>query len=117
MTKRINTLDTEFFGYKKVVEVVNRLVEEKQLDNNVVESKLGWVIAFYVGRVLNSLYHNSNITHIERLRIIKSLSIKKYVNFIAPSSLKEHFLCLLLKFRLYSLYDFIRIVKMKLNSL
>ena len=116
LTKRINKLDAELFGYNKVVDAINRLIEVKHINDNVTKLKLGWIIAFYVGRVLNSLYHNSNITHIERLKIIKSLSIERYVNLISPSSLKEHFLCLLLKFGLYSLYDFIRIIKVKLDS-
>lgn len=116
LTKRINKFETELLGYKKVVEVVNKLVEEKQLDDKIVELKLGWVIAFYVGRVLNSLYHNSKMSYIERLRIIKSLSIEQYVRFISPSSLKEKFLCKLLNMGMYSIYDFIRMTKVKLSK-
>lgn len=116
LTKRINELDAELFGYNKVVDTINRLIEVKHINDNVIKLKLGWIIAFYVGRVLNSLYHNSKITHIERLEIIKSLPIEKYVNLISPSSLKENLLCLLLKFGLYSLYDSIRIIKRNLNN-
>ena len=116
LTKRVNKLETELLGYAKILDAVNRLKEVKRLNNQIVESKLGWVIAFYVNRVLNSLYHNSNVTYFERLKIIKSLSIEHYVKYISPSSKKERFLCKLLNIGMYSLYDLLRMTKVQLSN-
>lgn len=111
LTKRINNLSEELVSYGRVKDVVNEVIQIKKITKLEALSKLGWIIAYYVRRVLNAIYcDGKHRTMCSRIKCIRSLDIDKYVNYIEISSNKERIYLFLLKNRLYVLYDLIRIL-------
>lgn len=109
LTKRINSLNEELLACCEVTDVVREIIKVKQIKNTVAISKLRWIIACYVRRVLTAIYYDGkNRNMFSRIKIIKSVDIDEYVNYIDSLSSKEHLYRLLLKYRLYVLYDLLR---------
>lgn len=109
LTKRINNLRDEYISYKRVTETVNELIRIKHITKPKALSKLGWVIAYYVRRVLNAIYCDGEPrTLSSRIKYIRTLDLEKYINHIELSSIKERVYLFLLKHRLYMFYDVIR---------
>lgn len=106
LTKKINTVDSELYTMKSIEELTNKLISKFKLGDDSIK-ELRWLNASYIGRVLNSLYHSKNC-YDERLRIIKRLDIDTYIQHIGKDCLKTKFLILLLRLRLYNIYDFCR---------
>ncbi len=114
LTKRVNTLEAELFSLEKISNIVFELMEKKHLKTNKVKDKLDWIISSSIWRVLNSLYNNSQITSNERVMLIKKMRVDKYIKNVSPSTLKENFLIILLRYKFFKLYDIIRSVNVKL---
>lgn len=111
LTKRVNHLNEELLSYHNVNQVVGEIIKLKEITNPKALSKLGWITAYYVRRVLNSLYYDGeNRTLNSRINCIKTLDIAKYVKYIEVSSNKERIYIYMLKLRFYVLYDFMRVI-------
>lgn len=111
LTKRINKLSEEQLAYEKVSEAVERLVSIKEISDPIAIKKMGWIIAYYVRRVLNAIYYDGQKRNFrERIRRVRSLNVEQYIKNIEISSYKERVYVLLLKYRLYTVYDSVRML-------
>lgn len=111
LSKRINPLEREYTNYMNVHNIVDKLIERRHITDYHVLSKLKFLIATYIWRTLNSVYHYP--THRkERLRIISSLDISS-LTCKESVSMKEKALVFLLCHQLFKLYDMVRIFRIK----
>lgn len=108
LTKRINTIDSELASYRTVRYLVNRIIQQKNIKDNRAIENLGWLVASYVRRVLNSLYHNSPLKADKRIEVIKSLDLSLYLQNSKNALWKEQVGRVLLYFGQYRLYDLMR---------
>lgn len=107
LTKRINTIDSEIASYRTILCLVNRIIQQKDIKDNRSLDNLGWLVASYVRRVLNSLYYNDAQSY-QRIDLIKSLDIDSYIRYSKNALWKEHVGRVLLYFGQYRLYDLMR---------
>ena len=111
LTKRINCLEEELLAYNQVCNVISQLVDTNKIIASAAIAKLGWVIAFYVRRVLNAIYcGDESLPFTCRIKYIKGLDIMKYVNHIEISSNKERIYVYMLKYKFYVIYDMLRML-------
>lgn len=108
LTKRINTIDSELTSYRTIRCLVNRIIQQKNIKDNRAIVNLGWLVASYVRRVLNSLYHNSDLKADKRIEVIKSLDLAQYLQNSKNGLWKEQVGRVLLYFSQYRLYDLMR---------
>lgn len=108
LTKRINTIDSELASYRTIRYLVNRIIQQKNIKDNRAIENLGWLVVSYVRRVLNSLYHNSDLKADKRIEVIKSLDLALYLQNSKNGLWKEQVGRVLLYFRQYRLYDVMR---------
>ena len=107
LTKRINTIDSEIASYRTILCLVNRTIQQKNIKDNRSLDNLGWLVASYVRRVLNSLYYNDAQSY-QRIDLIKSLDIDSYIRYSKNALWKEQVGRALLYFGQYRLYDLMR---------
>lgn len=107
LTKRINTIDSELASYRTILCLVNRIIQQKDIKDNRSLDNLGWLVASYVRRVLNSLYYNDAQSY-QRIDLIKSLDIYSYIRYSKNALWKEQVGRVLLYFGQYRLYDLMR---------
>lgn len=107
LTKRINTIDSEIASYRTILCLVNRIIQQKDIKDNRSLDNLGWLVASYVRRVLNSLYYNDAQSY-QRIDLIKSLDIDSYIRYSKNALWKEQVGRVLLYFGQYRLYDLMR---------
>lgn len=107
LTKRINTIDSEIASYRTILCLVNRTIQQKNIKDNRSLDNLGWLVASYVRRVLNSLYYNDAQSY-QRIDLIKSLDIDSYIRYSKNALWKEQVGRVLLYFGQYRLYDLMR---------
>lgn len=110
LTKRVNSLESELFGYYKIVQTVKELCNISNMTDIKALHNLDWIMGYYARRVLNALYHNKGIHFRKRLEIIKTIDLSPYLNALYIPAPKEKFLSLLLQHRLIYLYDTIRFI-------
>lgn len=108
LTKRIYSLDSERISHDRIRDIVREMIERKGITDGTALRKLQWLEAYYIRRVLNSLYYNSGIESERRVSEIKSMDLTPYVNYKDGYSLREHLFIFLLKHGQYRLYDFFR---------
>lgn len=110
LTKRVNKLDDELLAYKQVKDIICDFVKIKGISNDLVLSKLNWIIAYYVRRVLNAIYYDGECrTFYCRIGYIRDLDIDAYINYTINLSYKERMFIFLLKYRFIIIYDLIRV--------
>lgn len=109
LTKRVNSYKSEYAGYKNIKQVVEDLIKIRNIKSDDSLQRLGWIIGFYTRNVLNALYHDTKLTQRQRLAILKKLDIEPYFKYLNITAKKERFLMLLLRNRLYILYDLVRL--------
>ena len=114
LTKKINSVESELLGYNKIRKIIDELVKNKQM-NAVAIGNIKWLVATYVRRVLNSLYHNE-LKRDERMDLLSKVNVETYIKYIRNISKKEKILLFLLKYRLFNIYDRIRVMSRKLNN-
>ena len=107
LTKRINILDSAIASYRTILCLVNRTIQQKNIKDNRSLDNLGWLVASYVRRVLNSLYYNDAQSY-KRIDLIKSLDIDSYIRYSKNALWKEQVGRVLLYFGQYRLYDLMR---------
>ena len=115
LTKRVNSYKSEFAGYTNIKQVIEELIKKREIKSKDSLKRLGWVIGYYTRNVLNALYHDTTIMRKQRLTTLKNLDIEPYFKYLHIPAKKERFLMFLLKNRLYTLYDLMRmaVVNMK----
>ena len=116
LTKRINSYNDELFVYMKMDEVVNVLIDRFSSKNIQAIINLRITLSIYANRVLNSLYHSSELHRNERLKIIKSLDLEPVYKYIPCKTIKDKLLCVFLKKQWFGLYDFLRMGKRLINN-
>lgn len=106
LSKRINPIDWEYVNYTKVHDAVDLLVKQRHIVDNGALGKLKAMLATYVWRTLNSLYH-SQVSRNSRLRIISSLdmSVLPYKKSIC---FKDNIILFMLQHGFFKLYDLAR---------
>lgn len=107
LTKRINSFESEYVGYKNISNVIDRIEKEWFLESNVACRNLGWVRGYYTRRVLNALYYNKVIRS-ERIALIRRIDKTSYLRCMNITSYKEKIFACLLRLRLYQIYDLTR---------
>lgn len=115
LTKRVFPIENELIGCENISLTLNVLVDKKHITDKIALKEISWLKASYIGRVLNSLYHNK-LSRKERLRILKSIDLPVYVNNIYPSNLVEKVLWIIIKHRCFNVYDLIRISWCKIKD-
>lgn len=107
LTKRINSFESEYVGYKNISNVIGRIEKEWFIESNVACRNLGWVRGYYTRRVLNALYYNKVIRS-ERIALIRRIDKTSYLGCMNITSYKEKIFACLLRLRLYQIYDLTR---------
>lgn len=110
LTKRVNSISTELYGFHRINEILDVLCETKHIANPVALRKLLWIRGYYTDRVLNALYHN-DITRTGRVKIIKDLDLNPFLTALKQKKIKGKFLSFLLRHRMIEFYDFVRGLK------
>ena len=114
LTKRVNSYKSEFAGYTNIKLIIEELIKKREIKSKDSLKRLGWVIGYYTRNVLNSLYHDSTLIRKQRLAALKDLDIEPYFKYLHIPAKKERILIFLLKNRLYTLYDLVRMAVVKL---
>lgn len=109
LTKRVNKVEEELYCYNTINDVIIDFILKFKIKDKSILSKLNWIVGYYVRRVLNAIYYDGiKRAYKERISVMKSLDIDKYVKYIEISSLKEKVYVCILRLRLYILYDLVR---------
>lgn len=111
LTKKGYEYSEEIYFYNNIKAMVSALQETFLLKSKESLSKLDWLLGYYLGRVLNSLYISSGLSMRQRVGIIKHLELTPLINSLYVRGVKERLLFFLLKNRNYKLYDLVRIIK------
>lgn len=114
LSKRIFTIESELYGYETVFYTIDKLLIVKDI-KGVAADKLNQLKAFFVRRVLNSLYYNQ-VNKENRISILNKLNMEIYVHYIHPNSWKDKVFYWLLLCHFYEVYDMIRFCVVKLKS-
>ena len=110
LTKRINSVKSEYLGYVNVKNVIDQLICKWGISSEIALHSLAWIKGYYVRRVLNALYNPIYLKQSYRLEIIKKLDIETYYEELHIPAVKEKLLAILLKIRLVCLYDYLRVL-------
>lgn len=108
LTKRIGLLDVELFAHDTIYGILEDFMIYYNIVNENVLKKINWIKAYYVHRVLNSLYHTPNLSKNQRIKIVESVDIDIYLTHTKFSSMKERILRFLLQRKKYQIYDVLR---------
>lgn len=108
LTRRVAPLSEERFAYNKVQSILTDFTAYYSIVDIEVLRKIDWIRFYYTDRLINSLYHTMGLSRCERLNYIASLDIELYVSFYSWNSIKERILYLLMKNKLFNIYDFLR---------
>lgn len=110
LTKRVNSIESEFVGYLNVKNVIDQLITIWSISSTCSLHSLAWIRGYYVRRVLNAIYNLDGLKRSKRLEIIKQLDLASYYEELHIPALKEKLLAILLRLRLLYLYDSVRVV-------
>lgn len=111
LSKKINPPSMELDSCRLLFESVDKLIKLRCITNEIALLNLNCLREVYIWRLLNSLYH-FQISREERIKIIKTLDLSVLSNR-GYDSYKTILLKFLLRKGFYSLYDFVRCVKIK----
>lgn len=115
LTKRVNSLESEMLSYANIKRAVGELILCGSIRNPLALKNLNWLVASYQRRLLNALYHN-DIGRGRRLGILHSEDWTCYTDLIAGNSCKGLILSGLLKCEAYRLYDWVRMLSVKMKQ-
>lgn len=114
LTKKIYDYNQELYFYQNISPLIADLRASYSLKSKDSTTKLDWVLGYYIGRILNSLYLTLSLSRKKRIDIIKHLDIEPFLRGIAASNSKEKLLNMILKNKLFTLYDYLRVIKKRL---
>lgn len=115
LTKRVFPIKNELIGCDKISSILDTLIEKKHITDELSLKEILWLKATYIGRVINSLYHD-DVDKNYRLRILRSINLSIYVNNVYPSNLVEKILCFIIKNRCFKIYDLIRVMWRRIKT-
>ena len=113
LTKRVGKLKDELYAYNNVFKILNEFIEKYNIVEEQILNKINWIKSYYIHRVLNSLYHTSDLSASKRYTVISHLNVEIYTTFKDFSSKKELLLQFILKNKWYRLYDMLRFLVSK----
>lgn len=90
LSKHIYLINNELACYNQISSIIIELINQKQISDQEALNKLYSIIAYYVVRVLESLYRNK-ISFSKRMKIIKSLDYS-YLDNICYTRVLKFFL-------------------------
>ena len=99
LSKQIYWVEDELVGYNQLSFVIDELIKQKPIRDNEALNKLHSIVAYYVVRVLESLY-KIKIPFSRRISIIKSLNFSA-LDYICYNRIQKF----LLRNKQYILYD------------
>ena len=108
LTKRIGRLEEEYYAHDNIYKILEELVLNYRIVDDKILKKINWIKAYYVHRVLNSLYHTPSLSKEQRCRVIGELDIQNYIEHLTFNSYKEQLLRLLLQKKKFRVYDMLR---------
>lgn len=111
LTKKTYEYNQEIYFYDNIKAVVKDLNDAFAFKSLETVSNLDKLLGYYTNRILNSLYITSELSQRKRINIIKHLDICLLINSFYARGIKEQFLYMLLKMRMYTLYDILRKMK------
>lgn len=106
LSKRINPIDVEYVNYVKIHKTVDILIRSRHITNDEALAKLKQLVATYIWRTLNSLYH-SGVGREKRMQTIHSLDMS-VLACKRSTCLKDTIILFMLRYRLFRMYDLIR---------
>lgn len=112
LTSKIYSLSQEEYAYKECKSVVNRLVEKLNLTEKDELDNLYAEICDFGNRILNAIYHTSGLSRKERCAMMNMIDMDFHSKYLRADSVKEKIIRLLLRMRLYAVYDIIRYIKL-----
>lgn len=111
LTSKLYSIETEKYAYGECKRIINSLVEELNLNDKNKLINLYAEVCDFGNRILNVIYHTADLSRKERLVLFNEIDLDFHSKFLRADSLKEKFLRLLLRSRMYGLYDLIRFMK------
>ena len=109
LTKRVNSPEVEYECYKNVIRIVDEVICAKGISSIDVIARLMRLKRTYAMRVINSLYL-SKLSRKARLSYLKQIDTS-LLSTNASMTLKEKMSSVLISYKLYSVYDSLRIFK------
>lgn len=116
LTRSIGNIDDELFAHNNIYITLDTLIDKYNIIDTNVLNKIGWIKSYYVHRVLNSLYKSPRVSRKQRCEIIKSLDIETYIKQTKFALFKERIIQYLLHRKLYCLYDFVRVITVRIKG-
>lgn len=107
LTKKVNSLESELLGLSNIINIVDKICNDWLIESIEAKSNLYWIKGCYTRRVLNALYHN-DVPRKMRLKVLGDMDLDHYISSMSLTSKKERIFIILLKWRLYNLYDILR---------
>lgn len=108
LTKKVYDVEQEFYFQSRITYISDKLTQRFSLSSDESRKRLGWTCGYYVGRVINSLYHTKGISLKTRLQILNNIDVNSYVTYLKATRIKEYILFFLLRNRMFRIYDGIR---------
>lgn len=115
LTKSVGMVEAEVYVYTKICQMLEEFIEYYGIRNESVLEQIDWIKSYYIGRVLNAVYHTPNMKRKDRLICLSSVKMNIYLKYYKRVTLKEKMLYFLLKNDCLCLYDFFRILASKIR--
>lgn len=109
LTKRLNLPKVEYECYKNVLGVIESVIYKKEITSVDAIVRLKKLKKTYAVRVVNSLYFN-RLSRKFRLEYLNKIDLSLLL-IETPRTLKDRMSSVLISYKLYALYDFLRIFK------
>ena len=97
----------EFFSYEQVRKAIGKLIVAKSLTGSTAIDQLDELKAFFVKRILNTLYY-SGLQRSARMKVLEGIEVDLYVAKNKPVSRLERLYQWLLSKHAYCEYDLLR---------
>lgn len=117
LTKKIYSIQTEQETLNRIFDITNQLIQEENICNNIALSNINRLKCSYIIRLINSLYYNKSSKK-ERLKIYNNIDLgpyKVHLHEKEKKTLKEYFIYILLKNKLFWVYDVLCLFRKKWN--
>ena len=107
LSKRIFPLDDELYIYECAMVSINGLIVVKEIRNQLAVGRLNELKAYFIRRVLDSLYYN-RASKKKRMEVIKYIDVPLYASLTISHTWKDKIYLSLLKWHYYICYDALR---------
>ena len=114
-SKRLYSLDTEFYGYNKIHALISSMIEKFNITDKAILSQIRKALAHYLCRVLQALYCHPVKRRI-RIDILYALDFSDF-NYNYCNLLKKYLLSIFFSHRGLFFYDCLKILQTKMKCL